>query len=130
MMNWIRVDTMSWIMALAIVAIAGGVLLHGQSSQIAPETALAYLRNGALVIDVRTPAEFSAGHLPNAMNIPLAQIESESPLPLKDKNQVLLLHCQGGMRSAKAAKLLSGMGYVNVFDLGSYSRAEQIVTAK
>ena len=91
MMNWIRVDTMSWIMALAVVVIAGGVLLHGQSSQIAPETALAYLRNGALVIDVRTPAEFSAGHLPNAMNIPLQQIESGSPLPLKDKNA----KCQG-----------------------------------
>jgi phage shock protein E len=129
-MDWIRGNAMSWIVALAIVAIAGGVLLHGQSSQIAPETALAYLRNGALVIDVRTPAEFSAGHLPNAMNIPLQQIESGAPLPLKDKKQVLLLHCQGGMRSAKATTLLSGMGYVNVFNLGSYSRAEQIVAAK
>ena len=129
-MIWIKVDTMSWIMALAVAAIAGGVLLHGQFSQISPEAALTYLRNGALVIDVRTPAEFSAGHLPNAMNIPLAQIESGSPLSLKDKNQVLLLHCQGGMRSAKAKKILSGLGYVNAFDLGSYSRAEQIVAAK
>jgi len=129
-MNWIRVDTMSWIMALAVATIAGGVLLHGQSSQISPKAALTYLRNGALVIDVRTPAEFSAGHLPNAINIPLAKIESGSPLPLKDKNQVLLLHCQGGMRSAKATKLLSGKGYVNVYDLGSYSRAAQIVAAK
>ena len=129
-MNWIRVDTMSWVMALAVAAIVGGALLRGQSSQISPEAAQAYLKNGALVIDVRTPAEFSAGHLPNARNIPLQQIESGSPLPLKDKKHVLLLHCQGGMRSAKATKLLSGMGYVSVFDLGSYSRAEQIVAAK
>jgi len=129
-MNWIRVDTMSWITALVVAAVAGGVLLHGQSSQISPEAALTYLRNGALVIDVRTPAEFNAGHLPNARNIPLDLIESGSPLPLKDKNQVLLLHCQGGMRSAKATKLLSGLGYANVFDLGSYSRAEQIVASK
>lgn len=129
-MIWIKAETMSWIMALTVSAIAGGVLLRGQSVQISPEVAQEYLKKGALVIDVRTPAEFSAGHLPNAINIPLAQIESGSPLPLKNKNQVLLLHCQGGMRSAKATKLLSGMGYVNVFDLGAYSRAAQIVAGK
>ena len=129
-MNWIKVDTMSWIIGFAIVAIAGGVLLRGQSSQISPEAAREYLKNGALVIDVRTPAEFSAGHLPNARNIPLQQIESGAPFPLNDKNQVLLLHCHSGRRSAIAMKLLSGMGYVNVFNLGSYSRAEQIVAAK
>jgi phage shock protein E len=129
-MIWIKAETMSWVMALAVSAIAGGVLLRGQSVQISPEAAQEYLKKGALVIDVRTPAEFSAGHLPNAINIPLAQIESGSPLPLKNKDQVLLLHCQGGMRSAKATKLLSGMGYVNVFDLGAYSRAAQIVAGK
>jgi phage shock protein E len=121
---------MNWIAAFAIVAIAGSVLLRGQSNQISSEAAQEYLKKGALVIDVRTPAEFGASHLPNAINIPLAQIESGSPLPLKDKNQVLLLHCQGGMRSAKATKLFSDMGYVNVFNLGSYSRAEQILAAK
>jgi phage shock protein E len=129
-MIWIKVDTMSWVMALAVVAIAGGVLLRGQSFQISLEAAQEYLKKGALVIDVRTSAEFIAGHLPNAMNIPLAQIESGSPLPLKDKNQVLLLHCQGGMRSAKAKKLLYGLGYTHVFDLGAYSRAAQIVAGK
>jgi phage shock protein E len=129
-MIWIKAETMNWIIALVVSAIAGGVLLRGQSVQISPEAAQAYLKKGALVIDVRTPAEFNAGHLLNAMNIPLAQIESRSPLPLKNKNQVLLLHCQGGVRSAKATKLLSGMSYVNVFDLGAYSRAAQIVAGK
>ena len=38
-MNWIKVDTMSWIIGFAIVAIAGGVLLRGQSGQISPEAA-------------------------------------------------------------------------------------------
>jgi phage shock protein E len=121
---------MTWIIGLAVLAIAGGLLLQDQASQISPDAAKAYLRSGALVVDVRTPAEFNAGHLPNAMNIPLDLIESGSPLPLKDRNQVLLLHCQGGMRSAKAKKILNGLGYANVFDLGSYKRAAQIVGAK
>jgi phage shock protein E len=121
---------MGRIIALAIVVVASGLLLHSQSSQISPEAAQAYLQKGAQVIDVRTPEEFSTGHLPNAINIPLALIESGSPLPLKDKKQVLLLHCRSGVRSAKATKLLSDSGYVNVFDLGSYSRAVQIVGGK
>jgi rhodanese-related sulfurtransferase len=41
-----------------------------------------------------------------------------------------MLHCQGGMRSTKAKKLLDGLGYTNVFDLGAYSRASQIVIGK
>ncbi len=128
-MIW-KVETMSWVMALAVSAIAGGAFVRAQSSVISPEDAQAYLKKGALVIDVRTPAEFSAGRLPNAINISLAQIESGSPLPLKNKNQLLLLHCQGGVRSAKAMTILNGLGYTNVFDLGSYSRAAQIVASK
>ena len=129
-MNRIRVSTIRQIMALAIVVVASSLLLHSQSSQISSEAARAYLQKGAQVVDVRTPAEFSTGHLPNAINIPLALIESGSPLPLKNKKQVLLLHCRSGARSAKAAKLLSDSGYINVFDLGSYSQATQIVTGK
>jgi phage shock protein E len=129
-MIWIKAETMSWVTALAVSAIAGGLFLHGQSVLISPGAAQAYLKKGALVIDVRTPAEFSADHLPNAINIPLQQIESGAPLPLKDKKQVLLLHCQGGKRSAKAKKLLDSLGYTHVFDLGAYSRAAQIVSGK
>lgn len=129
-MNRIRVSTIRRIMSLAIVVVTSSMILHSQSSQISLEAARAYLQKGAQVVDVRTPAEFSTGHLPNAINIPLALIESGSPLPLKNKKQVLLLHCKSGMRSAKATKLLSDLGYVNVFDLGSYSRATQIVTGK
>jgi phage shock protein E len=129
-MNRIRVSTIRRIMSLAIVVVTSSMILHSQSSQISLEAARAYLQKGAQVVDVRTPAEFSTGHLPNAINIPLALIESGSPLPLKNKKQVLLLHCKSGMRSAKATKLLSDLGYVNVFDLGSYSRATQIVTGQ
>jgi rhodanese-related sulfurtransferase len=126
----IKAETVSWVVFLAVSVIAGGVFLRAQSSQISPEEAQAYLNKGARVIDVRTPGEFSAGHLPNAINIPLAQIQSGVPLPLKDKNQVLLLHCQSGIRSAMAKKLLDSRGYTNVFNLGSYSRAAQIVAGK
>jgi phage shock protein E len=60
------------------------------------------LKNGALVIDVRSSAEFNSGHLPKAINIPLEEIEIVLPRRVKDASQVLLLHCQSGMRSGAA----------------------------
>jgi rhodanese-related sulfurtransferase len=85
------------------------------------------LKNGALVIDVRSSGEFASGHLPVAINVPLDEIETVLPQRVKDKNQVLLLHCQSGTRSGMAKTKLKRMGYPNVFNLGSYGRAETIL---
>jgi rhodanese-related sulfurtransferase len=109
------------------VAVFAVLFLLKRSGQISTKEALDYLKRGALVIDVRTPAEFNSGHLPNSINLPLDQIASPLPGRLKNKSQVLLLHCQSGMRSGAAKKKLNAMGYSNVFNLGSYSRAEEIV---
>jgi phage shock protein E len=111
---------------LAIVVIIYTLLKR--SSQIAPKSVPAYLKGGALVIDVRNHAEFNSGHLPNAINIPLDEIEMTLPRRVTDKNQVLLLHCQSGMRSGLAAKKLKRLGYVNTFNLGSYNRAARLVS--
>jgi len=91
---------------------------------------LEFLKNGALVIDVRSVAEFTSGHLPQALNLPLDEIEILLPRSVKDKNQVLLLHCQSGMRSGVAKTRLKTLGYANVFNLGSYARAAHILIAK
>ena len=89
---------------------------------------LAYLKQGALVIDVRSPGEFAAGHLAGAINVPLDQLEAALPQRVRDKNQVLLLQCASGTRSSLAKSKLRGMGYPNAFNLGSYGRAEGIVS--
>ncbi len=56
----------------------------------------------------------------------LIAIETALPHRVKDKNQVLLLHCQSGIRSGMAKKKLNGMGYANAFNLGSFGRAREI----
>ena len=116
------------VIALAIVVIVYSI--WKRSSQISTKRAVAYLKDGALVIDVRSSPEFSAGHLPNAINLPLEEIEVALPRCVKDKNQVLLLHCQSGMRSGMAKKKLNELGYTNAFNLGSYGRAAKIVNGK
>ena len=95
--------------------------------QISEKDARTHLSNGALLVDVRTPSEFASGHLPDAINVPLDQIEVKLPRRVKDKNQPVLLHCQSGMRSGIAMKKLKSLGYANVFNLGSYGRAARMV---
>jgi len=118
---------MNWIIIVIVVVVVGFVFVMKKSGQISAETAVAYLKSGAMVIDVRSPGEFSAGHLAQAINIPLNEIETAFPQRVIDKNQVLLLHCASGMRSGVAQRKLKGMGYVNAFNLGSYVHAEAIV---
>lgn len=121
---------MNWTTILVIAAIVAVIFMMKKSGQISAKDALEKLRNGALVIDVRSPGEFSSGHLPKAINIPLDEIESALPKRVKDKNQMLLLHCASGMRSGMAKSKLIGMGYTNAFNLGGYGRAEKIVNGK
>jgi phage shock protein E len=118
---------MNWTAVLILVAVFAVFLLLKRSGQISSKAARTHLQNGALVIDVRTTGEFSSGHLPNAINLPLDGIESSLPRRVKDKNTLLLLHCQSGMRSGIAKKKLNALGYANAFNLGSYGRAAQIV---
>lgn len=122
-MNW-----MSDVAILAVVVFAYTFLKR--ATQISRKDALAHLKTGALVIDVRSPGEFNSGHIPTAINIPVEEIETALPRRFKDKNQVLLLHCQSGMRSGAAKRKLAGLGYANAFNLGSYARAAAIVNAR
>ena len=118
---------MNWTTSLIILAVVAVVYMLKRVGQISRKDARSHLKNGALVIDVRSPAEFNSGHLSNAMNLPLEEIETALPRRVKDKNQLLLLHCQSGARSGVARKKLNGIGYVNAFNLGSYGRAARVV---
>ncbi len=112
---------------MVAVALVVVILLLKRRGQIPARTAGEYLRGGAVVIDVRSAGEFTAGHLPKAINIPLSEIETVIARKVKNKNQVLLLHCQSGARSGEARKRLKALGYENSYNLGSYGRAAQIV---
>ena len=75
---------------------------------------------GAQIIDVRTPAEFSAGHIPNSTNIPLTLLSKRIVRVGKDRQ--IILCCASGMRSASARNTLLSMGYRFVHNGGSWSR--------
>lgn len=68
----------------------------------------------AILIDVRTPAEYQDGHIPGVANIPLAELENRMGEVPKDKKVVLI--CRTGNRSAQGTKLLREKGFANVFN--------------
>jgi phage shock protein E len=117
----------SWVGFIVVLVLAIAYLLMKRSGQISSKEAVEYLRNGAMVIDVRSVNEFESGHILQAYNMPLDRIDILVPSAVRDKNKVLLLHCSTGVRSGMAKKKLEDMGYKNVFNLGSYERAGKIV---
>lgn len=77
------------------------------------------LEDNIRVLDVREPAEFEAGHLPEAINIPRGVLEFQigaHPM-FTDKSQPILVYCQGGGRSALACQSLQQLGYNGVLSL-------------
>jgi phage shock protein E len=121
---------MNWTPLLFLTGVVLVLALLKKTVQVSTKEAQELLKSGALVIDVRTAGEFVAGHLATAVNMPLNEIESSIGRRVQAKDQILLLHCQSGVRSGAAVKKLKAMGYTNVYNLGSYARAASIVNGK
>lgn len=73
-----------------------------------------------VLVDVRTPAEYEAGHIPTAINVPVDVIGSKPPAVQKDT--LIVVYCRSGNRSATARKILVDLGYTNVVDFGAVSK--------
>lgn len=71
---------------------------------------------GHLLVDVRTPAEYAGGHIPNAVNIPLDSLQSR--LDEIPQGQPVVVYCRSGNRSAAASQILTEAGYSEIYDMG------------
>ncbi len=67
--------------------------------------------------DVRTPAEYTTGHLPDAVNIDLYAPDFSKQLEALDKDKSYFVYCQNGVRSPKAAELMHTLGFRHVYDI-------------
>lgn len=73
---------------------------------------------GVTIVDVRTPAEYDEGHVPDAVLVPNESIGETEPPELPDKDAILLVYCRSGRRSKEASDKLAELGYRNVYDFG------------
>ena len=120
---------MDWIVLALIAVFVLGFFLLNRSQLVSESDAKRWLQEGARVIDVRNEAEHRHNPLPGAINLPLSQLRDQIGKHVPDKNQVLLLHCAAGGRSALARRALKEMGYIRSYNLGSHARAARIVNA-
>ena len=72
----------------------------------------------ALLLDVRTEAEYKEVHIPGAILLPVSDIGVKAAEMLPDKNALILVYCRSGRRATSAAILLVSMGYTNIYDFG------------
>lgn len=77
------------------------------------------VKNGGLVLDVRSPGEFKGGHIKGAKNFPLSSLPANLK-KLKDKDQPIITCCASGMRSASAKSILQSEGFTNVHNGGGW----------
>ena len=73
---------------------------------------------GYIILDVRRPDEFAAGHIPNAINVANETIGTAEIPELPDKNQLIMVYCRSGRRSKEASEKLVKLGYTNIVEFG------------
>ena len=76
---------------------------------------------GYIILDVRRPDEYAAGHIPNAINVANESIgtdEMDEISELPDKDQLIMVYCRSGRRSKEAAEKLVKLGYTNIVEFG------------
>ncbi len=81
--------------------------------------------SGAVLVDVRTPAEFAEGTVAGAINIPVDQIESSlTSLP---NDREIVVFCRSGNRSSRAKSILNKHGYNNITNGGSWQQVNAVI---
>ena len=108
-----------WFLLLTLSILAFALLRS--RGDLSPEEAARLASHGARIIDVRSPAEYVAGNIPDAVNIPLSELSTRID-ELGEKSQPLILYCHSGGRSKRATTLLQQAGFSAVHNLGAMSR--------
>ena len=112
----------NWMLIL-VALISGGMLLApmlrgGTGGGVTPNQAVQLInREKAVVVDVCEPAEYQAGHVGGARNIPLDQLQDKLPAAVKNKATPLVLVCASGVRSGRAVAIARKLGYENAQSL-------------
>lgn len=108
-------------LALVLLLLTNNLSAHGGSEhkhQTREQIAWQKIQKDAVLLDVRSPAEYSQQHLKNALNIPYKNIVEQLASLSINKEQSIVLYCRSGNRAGKALKALRGAGYKNLHNGG------------
>ena len=112
-----------------VIAVFFGALIiaqafFGRPSSDEKKLARGKVKEGALVVDVRTPDEFASGHYDGATNIPVQELKNRiSELGAKDR--AIVVYCRSGARAGTAKTTLTKDGFTNVLNAGGLADLKQ-----
>ena len=81
------------------------------------------VKDGAIILDVRSINEYQGGHIKGSINIPVDQLRNDID-KLKDKTKPIITCCASGMRSASAKSILQSHGFSQVHNGGGWNRLQ------
>lgn len=105
------------VIALGVVAF---LFFRMRAQSARSKEARAAIAAGALLVDVRTPDEFSAGHIDGAKNVPVDAVQRRIH-EFGNKKRTVVVYCRSGARSSAAKRILEANGYGQVINLGPMS---------
>lgn len=111
--DWSTVSAMRASVTLAVL------LVGACATDLSTRDAKALVAHGALLLDVRTSWEFAEEHLPNAVNIPVEELQKRVAEVPRDRE--IVVYCHSGARAGVAAILLKKAGHTRVHNLGAMS---------
>ncbi len=79
------------------------------------------IKEGAILLDVRTQGEYNAQHIEGAELLPYDEVQAKAEEKYPDKKKTIIVYCRSGRRSGIAANTLINLGYKKVYDLGPIS---------
>jgi rhodanese-related sulfurtransferase len=118
---------LSGVILVGITAVLAAIylFLNQPPRALPPAAARIALRDHAVdtVVDVRTDAEWAAGHYPNAVHIPIQELTRKLSHQVPDRETRILFYCRTGHRAALAARIAADLGYGHTFYLagGDYT---------
>jgi rhodanese-related sulfurtransferase len=104
------------VLALAVLAYEASRARSGGQS-VGPMDAVRLMNQGAVLLDVRSQAEFDSGHILDSRHVPQDQLASSTETLKKYKDKVVIACCESGMRSGAAARVLQAQGFSKVVNL-------------
>jgi rhodanese-related sulfurtransferase len=108
------------LIVLGLVVMALVLVVRAVHVRRSATEAKQWVASGAKLVDVRSPAEFSSGHIQGALNIPVEEVRNRAGKVLRP-DQPVVVYCLSGARSAMAARQLKEAGFQRVHDLGPMS---------
>lgn len=110
---------------VALLGLAPMTMAACSSSDSAAGASAEAVASGAVLLDVRTPAEFASGHLEGAINIDVQSPDFDQKVAQLDPSATYLVYCRSGNRSGAAIDRMEGLGFTDLTNIGSVAEANK-----